>query len=142
MARWTMKVLMWREDRWRFLQEERFKSAQIDRDFRADEELVDPKKYLEERCKPKCVKYLFEYQRKSRSRRHPKVAKRIPVAEMDGVVDGDQQQTVNGRTTETVKEELRRCFSSVLSGIDWRIASRPREATEVLLVASLESTDC
>ncbi|KAI0496054.1 hypothetical protein KFK09_022361 [Dendrobium nobile] len=28
----------------------------------ADEELVDPKKYLEERCKPKCVKRLFDYQ--------------------------------------------------------------------------------
>ncbi|CAN6445095.1 unnamed protein product [Victoria cruziana] len=28
----------------------------------ADEELVDPKKYLEESCKPKCVKYLLEYQ--------------------------------------------------------------------------------
>ncbi|KAE8009119.1 hypothetical protein FH972_005572 [Carpinus fangiana] len=32
-------------------------------DFRrADEELVDPKKYLEESCKPKCVKPLLEYQ--------------------------------------------------------------------------------
>ncbi|KAJ4964606.1 hypothetical protein NE237_016455 [Protea cynaroides] len=28
----------------------------------AEEELVDPKKYLEERCKPKCVKPLLEYQ--------------------------------------------------------------------------------
>ena len=32
------------------------------RDFRADEEPVDPKKYLEEGCKPKCVKPLLEYQ--------------------------------------------------------------------------------
>lgn len=30
--------------------------------LRADEELVDPKKYLEESCKPKCVKPLLEYQ--------------------------------------------------------------------------------
>ncbi|CAG7868959.1 unnamed protein product [Brassica rapa] len=30
--------------------------------FRADEEVVDPKKYLEESCKPKCVKPLLEYQ--------------------------------------------------------------------------------
>ena len=29
---------------------------------RADEEVVDPKKYLEESCKPKCVKPLLEYQ--------------------------------------------------------------------------------
>ncbi|KAL3572714.1 hypothetical protein D5086_026618 [Populus alba] len=29
---------------------------------RADEEPVDPKKYLEESCKPKCVKPLLEYQ--------------------------------------------------------------------------------
>ncbi|CAL5329677.1 unnamed protein product [Camellia sinensis] len=29
---------------------------------RADEELVDPKKYYEESCKPKCVKPLLEYQ--------------------------------------------------------------------------------
>ncbi|XP_042493777.1 uncharacterized protein LOC122073285 isoform X2 [Macadamia integrifolia] len=29
---------------------------------RADEEPVDPKKYLEETCKPKCVKPLLEYQ--------------------------------------------------------------------------------
>ncbi|KAG5250729.1 cytochrome b-c1 complex [Salix suchowensis] len=28
----------------------------------ADEEPVDPKKYLEESCKPKCVKPLLEYQ--------------------------------------------------------------------------------
>ncbi|KAJ8754930.1 hypothetical protein K2173_015442 [Erythroxylum novogranatense] len=28
----------------------------------ADEEPVDPKKYLEETCKPKCVKPLLEYQ--------------------------------------------------------------------------------
>lgn len=28
---------------------------------RADEEPVDPKKYLEELCKPKCVKPLLEY---------------------------------------------------------------------------------
>ncbi|KAL7235877.1 hypothetical protein ACSBR1_019207 [Camellia fascicularis] len=28
----------------------------------ADEELVDPKKYYEESCKPKCVKPLLEYQ--------------------------------------------------------------------------------
>ncbi|KFK43768.1 hypothetical protein AALP_AA1G170400 [Arabis alpina] len=28
----------------------------------ADEEVVDPKKYLEESCKPKCVKPLLEYQ--------------------------------------------------------------------------------
>ncbi|OAY76535.1 cytochrome b-c1 complex subunit 6-like [Ananas comosus] len=27
----------------------------------ADEEVVDPKLYLEERCKPKCVKPLYEY---------------------------------------------------------------------------------
>ncbi|KAF3605062.1 hypothetical protein DY000_02045374 [Brassica cretica] len=30
--------------------------------YRADEEVVDPKKYLEESCKPKCVKPLLEYQ--------------------------------------------------------------------------------
>ena len=30
--------------------------------FRADDEIVDPKKYLEDRCQPKCVKALFEYQ--------------------------------------------------------------------------------
>lgn len=30
--------------------------------FRADEEPVDQKKYLEDRCKPKCAKPLFEYQ--------------------------------------------------------------------------------
>lgn len=30
--------------------------------FRADEEPVDQKKYLEESCKPKCVKPLLEYQ--------------------------------------------------------------------------------
>lgn len=29
--------------------------------FRADDELVDPKKYLEDRCQPKCVKALYEY---------------------------------------------------------------------------------
>uniref|UniRef100_A0A453HML2 Uncharacterized protein n=1 Tax=Aegilops tauschii subsp. strangulata TaxID=200361 RepID=A0A453HML2_AEGTS len=29
---------------------------------RADEEPVDPKKYLEERCKPQCVKPLYEYE--------------------------------------------------------------------------------
>ncbi|RYQ82744.1 hypothetical protein Ahy_B10g101312 [Arachis hypogaea] len=29
---------------------------------RADEEPVDQKKYLEESCKPKCVKALLEYQ--------------------------------------------------------------------------------
>ncbi|KQJ89304.1 hypothetical protein BRADI_4g24760v3 [Brachypodium distachyon] len=29
----------------------------------ADEEPVDPKKYLEERCKPQCVKPLYEYER-------------------------------------------------------------------------------
>ncbi|XP_059653368.1 cytochrome b-c1 complex subunit 6-1, mitochondrial isoform X1 [Cornus florida] len=28
----------------------------------ADEEAVDPKKLLEEACKPKCVKQLLEYQ--------------------------------------------------------------------------------
>ena len=28
---------------------------------RADDEAVDQKKYLEERCKPVCVKPLFEY---------------------------------------------------------------------------------
>ncbi|XP_002307493.1 cytochrome b-c1 complex subunit 6-1, mitochondrial [Populus trichocarpa] len=28
----------------------------------ADEEPVDPKKYLEEACKPKCVRPLLEYQ--------------------------------------------------------------------------------
>ncbi|GMN59013.1 hypothetical protein TIFTF001_028116 [Ficus carica] len=28
----------------------------------ADDEPVDPKKYLEEACKPKCVKPLLEYQ--------------------------------------------------------------------------------
>ncbi|PKI52975.1 hypothetical protein CRG98_026555 [Punica granatum] len=31
-------------------------------DLRADEEPVDQKKYLEESCKPKCVKPLLEYQ--------------------------------------------------------------------------------
>lgn len=30
--------------------------------FRADEEPVDQKKYLEESCKPKCVKPLLEYE--------------------------------------------------------------------------------
>ncbi|KAM1659434.1 hypothetical protein FF1_002547 [Malus domestica] len=30
--------------------------------IRADEELVDQKKYLEESCQPKCVKPLIEYQ--------------------------------------------------------------------------------
>ena len=30
--------------------------------FRADEEPVDPKKYLEESCKPKCVRYLRAYE--------------------------------------------------------------------------------
>ncbi|KAG5246042.1 ubiquinol-cytochrome reductase complex family protein [Salix suchowensis] len=29
---------------------------------KADEEPVDPKKYLEETCKPKCVRPLLEYQ--------------------------------------------------------------------------------
>ena len=29
----------------------------------ADEEPVDPKKYLEERCKPQCVKSLYEYEK-------------------------------------------------------------------------------
>ncbi|CBI18191.3 unnamed protein product, partial [Vitis vinifera] len=29
---------------------------------RADEEPVDPKKYLEESCKPKCVRYLRAYE--------------------------------------------------------------------------------
>ncbi|KAL0697765.1 hypothetical protein Bca4012_053887 [Brassica carinata] len=28
----------------------------------ADDEVVDPKKYLEESCNPKCVKPLLEYQ--------------------------------------------------------------------------------
>ncbi|KAJ6730615.1 UBIQUINOL-CYTOCHROME C REDUCTASE COMPLEX 7.8 KDA PROTEIN [Salix viminalis] len=28
----------------------------------ADEELIDPKKYLEDSCKPKCVKPLLEYE--------------------------------------------------------------------------------
>uniref|UniRef100_A0A804P1Q0 Complex III subunit VI n=1 Tax=Zea mays TaxID=4577 RepID=A0A804P1Q0_MAIZE len=28
-----------------------------------DEELVDQKKYLEERCKPQCVKSLYEYEK-------------------------------------------------------------------------------
>ncbi|KAJ3671401.1 hypothetical protein LUZ60_007480 [Juncus effusus] len=28
----------------------------------AEEELVDPKQYLEDRCKPKCVKSLYDYQ--------------------------------------------------------------------------------
>ncbi|KAK9272426.1 hypothetical protein L1049_002799 [Liquidambar formosana] len=28
----------------------------------ADEEIVDPKKKMEDSCKPKCVKSLFEYQ--------------------------------------------------------------------------------
>ncbi|KAG2571923.1 hypothetical protein PVAP13_7KG121305 [Panicum virgatum] len=28
---------------------------------RDDDELVDQKKYLEERCKPQCVKSLYEY---------------------------------------------------------------------------------
>uniref|UniRef100_A0A0E0IYK2 Complex III subunit VI n=1 Tax=Oryza nivara TaxID=4536 RepID=A0A0E0IYK2_ORYNI len=32
-------------------------------DFQADEEPVDPKKYLEERCKPQCVKPLYEYEK-------------------------------------------------------------------------------
>ncbi|EEF29955.1 Ubiquinol-cytochrome c reductase complex 7.8 kDa protein, putative [Ricinus communis] len=31
-------------------------------DVRADEEPVDQKKYLEESCKPKCVKPLLEYE--------------------------------------------------------------------------------
>uniref|UniRef100_A0A0E0R4L3 Complex III subunit VI n=1 Tax=Oryza rufipogon TaxID=4529 RepID=A0A0E0R4L3_ORYRU len=31
--------------------------------LRADEEPVDPKKYLEERCKPQCVKPLYEYEK-------------------------------------------------------------------------------
>ncbi|KAL0792909.1 hypothetical protein Bca101_064286 [Brassica carinata] len=31
-------------------------------DYRADVEVVDPKKCLEESCKPKCVKPLLEYQ--------------------------------------------------------------------------------
>ncbi|TKY71288.1 Cytochrome b-c1 complex subunit 6 [Spatholobus suberectus] len=31
-------------------------------EFRADEEPVDQKRYLEESCKPKCVKPLLEYQ--------------------------------------------------------------------------------
>ncbi|XP_034889020.1 cytochrome b-c1 complex subunit 6-1, mitochondrial isoform X1 [Populus alba] len=30
--------------------------------LRADEELVDQKKYLEDSCKPKCVKPLLEYE--------------------------------------------------------------------------------
>ncbi|KAJ0972774.1 hypothetical protein J5N97_020733 [Dioscorea zingiberensis] len=30
--------------------------------IREDDELVDPKRYLEERCKPKCVRPLFQYQ--------------------------------------------------------------------------------
>jgi hypothetical protein len=30
--------------------------------LREDEELVDQKKYLEERCKPQCVKSLYEYE--------------------------------------------------------------------------------
>ncbi|KAH0863991.1 hypothetical protein HID58_081202 [Brassica napus] len=30
--------------------------------FLADDEVVDPKKYLEESCNPKCVKPLLEYQ--------------------------------------------------------------------------------
>lgn len=30
--------------------------------FRADEELFDQKKYLEDSCKPKCVKPLIEYE--------------------------------------------------------------------------------
>ena len=30
--------------------------------FRADDEVVDPKKYLEESCKPKCVRYLRAYE--------------------------------------------------------------------------------
>nr|XP_034924517.1 cytochrome b-c1 complex subunit 6-like isoform X1 [Populus alba] len=30
--------------------------------FRADEELVDQKKYLEDSCRPKCVKPLLEYE--------------------------------------------------------------------------------
>ncbi|XP_044510328.1 cytochrome b-c1 complex subunit 6-1, mitochondrial-like [Mangifera indica] len=28
----------------------------------ADEDVVDPKKYLEDACKPKCVKPLIEYE--------------------------------------------------------------------------------
>nr|CAB3489194.1 unnamed protein product [Digitaria exilis] len=31
--------------------------------LRDDEELVDQKKYLEERCKPQCVKSLYEYEK-------------------------------------------------------------------------------
>lgn len=30
--------------------------------LRDDEELVDQKKFLEERCKPQCVKPLYEYE--------------------------------------------------------------------------------
>jgi len=30
---------------------------------RADAEPVDPKNYLEERCKPQCVKSLYDYER-------------------------------------------------------------------------------
>ncbi|KAK6938282.1 Ubiquinol-cytochrome C reductase hinge domain, partial [Dillenia turbinata] len=37
-------------------------AASIALDPRADEELVDQKKYLEEACKPKCVKPLIQYQ--------------------------------------------------------------------------------
>uniref|UniRef100_A0A0E0F2V6 Cytochrome b-c1 complex subunit 6 n=2 Tax=Oryza TaxID=4527 RepID=A0A0E0F2V6_9ORYZ len=33
------------------------------RNTTADEEPVDPKKYLEERCKPQCVKPLYEYEK-------------------------------------------------------------------------------
>jgi ubiquinol-cytochrome c reductase subunit 6 len=29
---------------------------------RADTEPVDPKNYLEERCKPQCVKSLYDYE--------------------------------------------------------------------------------
>ncbi|KAH9752173.1 cytochrome b-c1 complex subunit 6-1 [Citrus sinensis] len=37
-------------------------SFKVLRPERADEELVDQKKYFEEACKPKCVKPLLEYQ--------------------------------------------------------------------------------
>ncbi|KXG27802.1 hypothetical protein SORBI_3005G047000 [Sorghum bicolor] len=38
-------------------------SSTLNRSVREDEELVDQKKYLEERCKPQCVKSLYEYEK-------------------------------------------------------------------------------
>ncbi|KAF5200234.1 hypothetical protein FRX31_010179, partial [Thalictrum thalictroides] len=39
-----------------------FLSFFLSQSFRMDEEPVDPKKYLEDSFKPKCVKHLLEYQ--------------------------------------------------------------------------------